>query len=60
MCSYQDQYAPFDSARMQISKKMTGDDTKGTLYSKMAQNILGNIKANMIYRLDVNFKISDK
>ena len=39
---------------------MQGDDPKGTIYSKMAQNILTGLKANLLYRLDVNFKIMDK
>lgn len=34
--SYQDQYAPFDSARIQICKKANDDARKGNLYIKMA------------------------
>jgi len=60
VCSYQDQYAPFDSARIQICKKAHSDVQRGNLYIKMAQNILSPLKANILYRLDVNFKISDK
>mmetsp|Transcript_23203 Transcript_23203/g.22714 ORF Transcript_23203/g.22714 Transcript_23203/m.22714 type:complete len:293 (-) Transcript_23203:59-937(-) len=59
-CSYQDQYAPFDSARIQICKKAHEDPRKGQLYIKMAQNLLREIKPRMMYRLDVNFKINDK
>jgi Putative serine esterase (DUF676) len=60
--SFQDQYAPFDSARIQMCKRAAADTTnKGNFYSKMVQNIVGNLKKNrMLYRLDVNFKISDK
>lgn len=58
--SYQDQYVPFDSARIQICKKASDDAKKGNAYIKMAQNILGNMKSRLLYRLDVNFKISDK
>lgn len=60
--SFQDQYAPFDSARIQMCKRATDDSTKkGNYYSKMVGNIMGTLRGNrMIYRLDVNFKISDK
>ena len=58
--SYQDQYAPFDSARIQICKKASDDARKGNYYIKMTSNILGNLTTKLLYRLDVNFKISDK
>jgi hypothetical protein len=60
--SAQDQYAPFDSARIQMCKKASNDTTgKGNYYSTMVQNIVGNLDAiRILYRLDVNFKISDK
>lgn len=58
-CSYQDKYVPFDSARIQICKQAletTGAAAKlGNTYIKMAQNLLGNIRAKVIYRLEVNF-----
>ena len=34
--SYQDQYAPFDSARIQMCKKANDDVKKGNVYIKMA------------------------
>lgn len=36
LSSHQDQYAPFDSARIQICKKANDDAKKGNLYIKMA------------------------
>jgi len=43
--SYQDSYAPFDSARIQISSlaKANKDSGTGNIYIKMAQNILSNV-----------------
>jgi len=43
--SYQDSYAPFDSARIQICRqaKANKDVPTGTIYIKMAENILRNI-----------------
>ena len=60
--SFQDQYVPFDSARIQMCKKATDDATKkGNFYNAMVQNILGSLHdTRTLYRLDVNFKISGK
>jgi hypothetical protein len=59
--SYQDQYAPFDSARIQMCKKANDDASrKGNYYTIMVQNLMGGLKARVLYRLDVNFKINDK
>ena len=43
--SYQDSYAPFDSARIQIGSivKANKDSGSGNIYIKMAQNILSNV-----------------
>jgi len=55
--SYQDQYAPFDSARIQICQAAAKDVHKGNIYIKMANNLLSNVQTEVLYRLDVNFKI---
>jgi hypothetical protein len=62
LSSYQDQYAPFDSARIQMCKRAVDDSTKkGNYYSKMVGNIMGNLRnLKLLYRLDINFKINDK
>ena len=45
-----------------MCKKASDDSTKkGNFYTKMVQNLVGGLnKTRMLYRLDVNFKISDK
>ena len=58
--SYQDTYAPFDSARIQISKKALKDPKKGGYYLKMASNILSKLTTKILYRIDVNFNIPKK
>ena len=58
--SYQDQYVPFDSARIQICKQANDSNRKGNTYINMANNLLGNLRPKIIYRIDVNFKINDK
>ena len=57
--SYQDSYAPFDSARIQICDRSNQDKSKGNVYNKMAQNILKNLPQDVLYRLDVDFSITD-
>ena len=58
LSSYQDQYAPFESARVQVGKK--SDSSKGTTYQQMAKNILSHITTDCVYRIDINFKIEEK
>ena len=58
--SYQDQYAPFDSARIQICSKATKDTVKGNVYIQMATNLLSKLEIESLYRIDVNFMISEK
>lgn len=55
--SYQDQFAPFDSARIQICADATKDVKLGNAYIKMAHNLLDKSDIQMVYRLDVNFHI---
>ena len=58
LSSYQDSYAPYDSARIQQVTQKTGDRVQ--MFNKMANNLLGNLKINTLYRIDVNFKIKEK
>jgi hypothetical protein len=53
--SYQDSYAPYDSARIEIQGKIKGD-----IYSTMARNLIEKLKVNRLVRVDVNFKIPKK
>ena len=60
--SYQDSYAPHDSARIQMTSQAAGGDgkqadAKGKVYLEMVENILGSMDCQKLYRLDVNFKI---
>lgn len=57
--SFQDNYAPFESARIEIGNEhMT--DSKARIHFEMARNILSRITAEKIHRIDVNFKIEKK
>ena len=75
VCSVQDQYAPFDSTRIQICKQAINEhnadsagaqaaaadtNNRGNQYIAMAQNLLSNLNTKLLYRLDVNFHIKDK
>eukprot|EP01016_Furgasonia_blochmanni_P032969 TRINITY_DN3411_c0_g2_i1.p1 TRINITY_DN3411_c0_g2~~TRINITY_DN3411_c0_g2_i1.p1 ORF type:complete len:778 (-),score=192.07 TRINITY_DN3411_c0_g2_i1:19-2352(-) len=60
LSSYQDGYAPYDSARIEISKEAKTDATRGASYIKMVTSLLGSITANTLHRIDVNFKITEK
>ncbi|OMJ68881.1 hypothetical protein SteCoe_33535 [Stentor coeruleus] len=57
--SFQDNYAPFESARIEISKEHL-TDSKERIHFEMARNILSRITAEKIHRIDVNFKIEKK
>ncbi|EAR94467.2 serine esterase, putative (macronuclear) [Tetrahymena thermophila SB210] len=57
--SYQDSYAPFDSARIEMTKEAM-KDAKGKLYNEMTQNILSQLSTNSLHRLDVHFHIQEK
>ena len=58
--SFQDQFAPYDSARIQICQDAAKDPKLGNTYIQMATNLLGQSKLETIYRLDVNFNIEEK
>jgi len=58
--SYQDQYAPFDSARIEVSPKSQEDTKHGTTYAEMARSVLSQINVEKITRFDVNFRIPEK
>ena len=60
LSSYQDQYAPFDSARIQICSMATKDTERGSVYIQMATNLLNKLEIECLYRVDINFMISEK
>ncbi|CAG9330158.1 unnamed protein product [Blepharisma stoltei] len=53
LSSYQDNYTPFSSARVEISP------TSNEIYVEMAQNIFSQIKIPKICRLDVHFPVEE-
>ena len=58
--SYQDMYAPFDSARIQISdKKGLLAKKNGNIYVQMAANLLNDLPVDVLYRIDVDFRIEE-
>ena len=60
ICSTQDNYVPYDSARIQVCKAAINAEGENSGYVRMATNLLGDIQAKLLYRLDVNFQIKEK
>lgn len=62
--SFQDEYVPYESARIQKCKESLSlsseNKLKGKKYQEMAENILLNLKLGKIHRIDVNFNINEK
>lgn len=60
--SYQDEYVPYESARIQKCKESVNAESKlkGKKYQEMAENILQNLREGRIHRIDVNFNINEK
>jgi hypothetical protein len=54
--SYQDSYAPFDSARVEI-QGFNPKSSSRNIYAEMASNIISKLNCNKLTRVDVNFKI---
>eukprot|EP00357_Protocruzia_adherens_P011452 CAMPEP_0115014822 /NCGR_PEP_ID=MMETSP0216-20121206/26337_1 /TAXON_ID=223996 /ORGANISM="Protocruzia adherens, Strain Boccale" /LENGTH=844 /DNA_ID=CAMNT_0002384695 /DNA_START=9 /DNA_END=2543 /DNA_ORIENTATION=- len=58
--SFQDSYAPYESARIEICKNAANDPSRGSAYIEMARNLLHDMELQVLYRIDVNFKIKTK
>ena len=58
--SYQDQYAPYDSARMELSVKSGGEQERAEIYEEMTRNLLAGMNVEALYRLDTHFMIPEK
>jgi len=57
--SYQDHYAPYESARIESSPS-SGDDTKfGAVYEAMVQALLGRLEPERLMRVDFNLEIPE-
>ena len=57
--SSQDDYVPFDSARMEVDE-YTLLSKNADYYAEMAQNMVSRISATQLIKLDANFVFSDK
>eukprot|EP01054_Gregarina_sp_Poly1_P003957 Gregarina_sp_Poly_1__3956@NODE_2190_length_2511_cov_88_498363_g1411_i0_p2_GENE_NODE_2190_length_2511_cov_88_498363_g1411_i0NODE_2190_length_2511_cov_88_498363_g1411_i0_p2_ORF_typecomplete_len100_score1_62PRANC/PF09372_10/0_08_NODE_2190_length_2511_cov_88_498363_g1411_i0284583 len=57
---FQDQYIPYESARVEISTKIKSDPQWGSIHTEMVKNILSSISKNKLVRLDTCFKIADR
>jgi pimeloyl-ACP methyl ester carboxylesterase len=55
--SLKDDYAPFDSARIEVPAKASKDPERGNFYIQMAHNILQKLTRQNIVKLDVHFKL---
>ena len=58
--SPQDTYAPYESARIEVSRQVALDQACGRFHIEMANNILGPMSAGCVHRLDVNYKAKSK
>lgn len=58
--SYQDQYAPYDSARMELSVKTGNEPERAEIYEEMARNLLSGMNVEALCRLDINFRMPEK
>lgn len=57
--SHQDQYAPFESARIEMPRVAEADPKLGPHYAKMLRSLLDPVKAERLIRLDVDFHIPE-
>lgn len=55
--SLRDEYAPYDSARIEVPIKASKDPEHGNSYIQMAHNILQKLTKQNIIKLDVHFKL---
>lgn len=55
--SFQDTYAPFESARVQLGPDTLADPVLGPVYSEMVQSILQTIDLQCLRRVDVHFDL---
>jgi len=57
MSSFLDSYSPYESSRIEVYNKVTSKSSKEAVYIQMAANIISQIKANALYRINVAFNI---
>lgn len=56
--SHQDQYAPFESARVEMSNSW--DTSADSIYPTMVRSLWEPVRPERVFRFDVNFKIPEK
>lgn len=57
--SFQDEYTPYESARVQVSTT-ANNDKNGVIMKKLSENLLSRVQADKIHRIDVDYKIKKK
>jgi pimeloyl-ACP methyl ester carboxylesterase len=57
--SQQDQYVPFESARIEMSAAADGDSKRGRAYAEMVENLIGPLQFSMVSRVDANFHLPE-
>ena len=60
LSSAQDLYAPFESARIQVSSRAADDHRLGKYYGEMANKLLSRVEIHRLRRIDVNFQFVEK
>lgn len=59
--SQQDQYSPYDSARMEISRECLADNSsRAVTYKQMAGSIRSHLQQSYLHRVEIAFKIHEK
>lgn len=59
VASHQDNYAPFESARIEVGSLAKNDLVFGPIYEELARSILDPLNVECIYRYNVNFHIPE-
>merc|ERR1712113_915882 len=59
VASSQDQYAPYESARIEMCSSAESDPKFGPFYRRMLQSLLSRLSPDRVLRLDVHFHIPE-
>lgn len=55
--SYQDLYVSYESARIELPRKVALESLLGKVYSEMVRNLLEKLTVSELYRVNVDFKV---
>jgi len=58
--SHNDEYVPYESARIELCEKALRDKVRGNALIKMCNNLWNSIKHKSVYKLDIDFIIEKK